>query len=99
MCVRENLTGVPGERRGAEQGIGKRGAGARLRDATVQPIKGRVSDTDPLRVAGGQIPEGPSSAPRRAPSLIRGCDPRWRSAADAAWLPIAMECRRPLRPR
>ena len=61
--------------------------------------QGRVSDTDPLRAAGGQIPEGPSSTPRRAPRFLWGCDPRWRSAADTAWLLIAMKCRRPLRPR
>jgi hypothetical protein len=37
-----------------------------LGDATVEPITG-ASHRRSSRAAGGQIPEGPSSAPRRAP--------------------------------
>ena len=54
-------------RRNVEQGSAERGAGARLRDATVEPIKARRYACRSMRVTGGQIPEGPSSAPRRAP--------------------------------
>jgi hypothetical protein len=35
-------------------------------DATVEPIVG-ASHRRSMRATGGQIPEGPSSAPRRAP--------------------------------
>jgi hypothetical protein len=60
--------------RAVEQGSAERGAGigeARSRgpvygDATVEPIMG-ASQRRSMRAAGGQIPEGPSSAPRRAP--------------------------------
>jgi len=40
-------------------------------DATVEPAVG-ASCTGPSRAAGGRIPKGPSSAPRRAP--LAGCD-------------------------
>jgi hypothetical protein len=56
-------------RRNVEQGSAERGAGARLRDATVEPIKARRFECRSMRVTGGQIPEGPSSAPRRAPGF------------------------------
>jgi len=36
-------------------------------DATAEPIKGASFKCRSMRVTGGQIPEGPSSAPRRAP--------------------------------
>jgi ATP-dependent DNA helicase RecG len=41
-------------------------------DATAESARG-ASDIGPSRAAGGQIPKGPSSAPRRAP--LAGCDP------------------------
>ena len=47
-------------------------------DATVEPIMG-ASHRRSLRAAGGQIPQGPSSAPRRAPPGMR--------PANGAWLP------------
>jgi ATP-dependent DNA helicase RecG len=45
--------------------------GAVYGDATAESARG-ASDIGPSRAAGGQIPKGPSSAPRRAP--LAGCD-------------------------
>jgi hypothetical protein len=45
---------------------GARSRGPVYGDATVEPIMG-ASLRRSMRVTGGQIPEGPSSAPRRAP--------------------------------
>ena len=59
-------------RRSVEQGSAQRGAGTRLRDATVEPIVGASSNADPTRVSGVRSPRGPSSALRRA--RLRGCD-------------------------
>jgi len=60
-------------------GIGvTRSRGPIYGDATVEPIMG-ASHRRSLRAAGGQIPEGPSSAPRRAPPGIQ--------PANDAWLP------------
>ena len=56
----------------AEQGSAERGAGARLRDATVQPIIGASPAADPMRVSGvrsQRVPLPPFDAPR-----LRGCD-------------------------
>jgi len=47
---------------------GTRSRGPVYGDATVQPIMG-ASHRRSMRAAGGQIPEGPSSAPRRAPFM------------------------------
>ena len=55
----------------AEQGSAERGAGARLRDATVQPIVGASPAADPMRVSGvrsQRVPLPPSDAP------LWGCD-------------------------
>ena len=68
-------------RRNVEQGSAERGAGARLRDATVEPIKARRFECRSMRVTGGQIPEGPSSAPRRAP-VSGDATAKTRKAAD-----------------
>ena len=59
-------------RRSVEQGSAQRGAGARLRDATVEPIMARHVFKPIHAHLRGQIPEGPSSALRRA--HLRGCD-------------------------
>ena len=45
---------------------GTRSRGPVYGDATVEPIMS-ASHRRSVRAAGGQIPEGPSSAPRRAP--------------------------------
>ena len=55
----------------AEQGSAERGAGARLRDATVQPIVGASPAADPMRVSGvrsQRVPLPPCDAP------LWGCD-------------------------
>jgi len=57
----------------AEQGSAERGAGARLRDATVQPIIGASFLADPYARLWGQIPRGAPLPPVDAPRL-RGCD-------------------------
>src|SRR5688572_11857466 len=59
-------------RRSVEQGSAQRGAGARLRDATVEPIKARRFEADPCASPGvrsQRVPLPPLDAPR-----LRGCD-------------------------
>jgi hypothetical protein len=59
-------------RRSVEQGSAQRGAGARLRDATVEPIKRVASNADPCASPGvrsQRVPLPPLDAPR-----LRGCD-------------------------
>jgi hypothetical protein len=60
-------------RRSAEQGSAQRGAGTRLRDASVQPIKGASVHCRSHARLGGQIPQGAPLPPLDAPRL-RGCD-------------------------
>ena len=50
-----------------EQGSAERGAGAPFGDATVQPIMSASFQCRSHARLRGQIPEGPSSARRRAP--------------------------------
>jgi hypothetical protein len=47
---------------------GTRSRGPVFGDATVEPIMG-ASHRRSMRATGGQIPEGPSSTPRRAPFM------------------------------
>jgi hypothetical protein len=60
-------------RRREEQGSAQRGAGTRLRDATVEPIKGASFQCRSHARLGGQIPRGAPRPPLDAPRL-RGCD-------------------------
>ncbi len=53
-------------RRSVEQGSAQRGAGTRLRDATVKPIIGRVTLTPILCAFSGSHPKGTCSSLRRA---------------------------------
>ena len=58
-----------------EEGSAERGAGARLRDATVEPINGASFNADPTRVFGVRSTKnhwGPSSTLRRAPKFLFG---------------------------
>ena len=66
-------------RRGVKEGSAERGAGARLRDATVEPINSASVQlpipcaspgSDPQRIIGAPLP--PSDAPRD----FRGSDPK-----------------------
>ena len=74
---------------GAEIG-GTRSRGPVYGDATVEPIMG-ASHRRSMRVTGGQIPEGPSSAPRRAP--LMGMRPARRSVEQGPRL-LGMRPRR-----
>ena len=61
----------------------------RLRDATVEPIKARRFECRSMRVTGGQIPEGPSSALRLAPNVLGIRPPAARTGDCATRYPIA----------
>jgi len=52
-------------------------------DATVEPIIG-ASHRRSMRATGGQIPEGPSSAPRRAPVSGDATGEEFRAADSIA---------------
>jgi hypothetical protein len=76
--ARKGLRPESPARRSVEQGSAQRGAGTRLRDATVKPIEGASFQCRSHARLGGQIPGGaPSSAPRRAP--LAGMRPRRRA--------------------
>jgi hypothetical protein len=67
-----------------EAGIGgTRSRGPVYGDATVEPIMG-ASLRRSMRAAGGQIPEGPSSAPRRAPVSADATGEEFRAADTKA---------------
>jgi hypothetical protein len=70
-------------RRNVEQGSAERGAGARLRDATVEPIKARRFECRSMRVTGGQIPEGRLSRWSRGPNFKLGMRPEIRRKGTA----------------
>jgi hypothetical protein len=61
-----------GRAEAGKEGSAQRGAGTRLRDATVEPIVGASLKCRSLRVSGVRSPRGPSSALRRA--RLRGSD-------------------------
>ena len=66
--ARATVAAKAGSGMSREQGSAQRGAGSRLRDATVQPIMGASNKCRFRARLRGQIPEGPSSALRRAPN-------------------------------
>jgi len=98
-------------RRRAEQGSAQRGAGARLRDATVEPIKGASYGADPMRVSGvrsQRVPLPPLDAPHfsgdvtqggRVGALSRGPSVFWgcdRADAQSSRQHRSGPCRKPI---
>ena len=82
---------VMGARRGAEEGSAERGAGARLRDATVEPINGASFLCRSHARLWGQIPvksPGPLFRPTTRPELglFGDLTPGGAQAADATSL-------------